>query len=71
MLADNNLAPLNQPRALEKVKRLRFDAGERLQVILESEARSAAENPLALKMSALLWAAIVLALLIFSLVALH
>ncbi len=64
VLADNNIAPLNQPEALDRVKRLRFEAGECRQIILESEARSHAEKPAAVKLSMILWGVILLVLLL-------
>lgn len=71
VLADNNIAPVNQPQALDKVKRLRFDVGEVKQIILESEAGTAKENPQVLKISFILWVLIVCGLLAIAIAALH
>ncbi len=71
VLADNNIAPVNQPHALDKVKRLRFDAGEVLQRILESEARTAAESPQAVKISLMIWGAILLGIVVVIVAALR
>lgn len=61
VLAQSGLAPLNQPQALERVKKLNFRQGELRQIILESTEKSAAEDPAGLRQSRILWA-VVLAL---------
>jgi hypothetical protein len=71
VLADNNIAPVNQPQALDKVKRLRFDAGEAQQIILESEAKTAGENAAVLKISYLIWGLICLGALAIVIAALR
>jgi chromosome segregation ATPase len=64
VLADNDLAPMNQPNALEKVRRHRAamqDLRARIQVSLDV---SSASDPILIRTSYLLWATLAAALLL-------
>lgn len=64
VLADNQIAPLNQPEALRKVHTLRFRIAELQQKIADSEAVTALEDKSLLQTSLLLWVGIVVAVLV-------
>lgn len=55
VLAQTNLAPMNQPQALETVKQLEYAIGAIRQSILESGAASAEEDPAPLRISYIVW----------------
>lgn len=61
VLADNHLAPLNQPEALKVVHALRLGVGELHQKILESQAISAQEDRHLVQMSFWIWAGMAIA----------
>ncbi len=58
VLADNQIAPLNQPEALRKVHTLRFRIAEQQQRIADSQAATAAEAGPLVRTSMFLWAGI-------------
>ncbi len=64
VLADHDLAPLNQPQALEKVKKLRLGVGELHQMIVESQAISAQEDRHLVHTSFVIWAGMAVVLLL-------
>lgn len=64
VLADHQIAPLNQPEALRKVHTLRFRIAELQQRISESEAATAQEDPALIRISLFLWAGIGLGILL-------
>lgn len=65
VLADSGVAPMNQPQALERVRRCRFLVREREQVLLASREASAAENPVEIRQSLLLWLGLAIATVAF------
>lgn len=59
VLADSDIAPMNQPHALEHVKELRLNLAEMQQAILESKAISAKEDRGVLRASFWIWAGMI------------
>ncbi len=55
VLADSGIAPMNQPQALERVRRSRFLVQEREQALLASLHVSSTENPVEVRRSLRLW----------------
>jgi chromosome segregation ATPase len=66
VLADNDLAPMNQPNALEKVRRHRTAMHDLRLRIQESFAVSRAIDPTLVRTSYLLWASLLAALLLIA-----
>jgi chromosome segregation ATPase len=62
VLADNNVAPMNQPHALDRVVQCRAAVAAQDQTLAEIAARAAAEDPITVRMSLAVWGAIFLAL---------
>lgn len=71
VLADNHIAPLNQPQALDKVKALQLGVGELHQMILESLAVSAQEDRRLVHTSFWIWAGMAVIVLLVMLAALR
>jgi septal ring factor EnvC (AmiA/AmiB activator) len=65
VLADSNLAPMNQPHALEKVKRQRFTLHELEYERALSLQQSGEVDPILLRMSYMLWGVMVFAAALF------
>ena len=65
VLADNGIAPMNQPQALEKVRRERFRVQECADALALSLAGSAAEDPVEIRQSLLLWSGILVGAVLF------
>jgi chromosome segregation ATPase len=61
VLADSNVAPMNQPHALEKVRRQRFVIQELEYAIARSHQLSAETNPALVRISYMLWAVMLVA----------
>jgi chromosome segregation ATPase len=70
VLADNQIAPLNQPEALRKVHTLRFRIAELQQKISDSEAATAQEAGQLMQASMMLWVGIVVVVVVILLAAL-
>ncbi len=71
VLAANNVAPVNQPEALEKVKQLQFELGQNRQVILEADAAGSKEDAKALLISKIFWWAMLLAAIVVGVLAIR
>lgn len=69
VLADSDIAPMNQPGALDKVKRLRARVLEIEHLILLSRDASAIEDRQMVRLSFFLWGAVVLVFLLIVLAA--
>ncbi len=69
VLADNHLAPINQPLALEKVRAVRLRVGELHQAVLESKATSAQEDRRLVQTSFWIWAGMAIVVLLLLLAA--
>lgn len=65
VLADCGIAPMNQPQALEHVRRSRFLVQERGQALLASRKASAAEIPEEIRVSMRLWLGLAVGTLLF------
>jgi chromosome segregation ATPase len=64
VLADSNLAPMNQPHALEKVRRQRFVMQELEYAVARSQEISSEADPALVRVSYMLWGVMLLAAVI-------
>lgn len=65
VLADCAVAPMNQPEALERVRRTRFLVQQREQALALSHEASGAENPVEIRTSLRLWLGLAIGTLLF------
>jgi chromosome segregation ATPase len=65
VLADSGVAPMNQPQALERVRRGRFLVQEREQALQASLEASAAANPVEIRTSLRLWLGLAIGAVLF------